>query len=156
MSILTPHLLDQLGSEVEFRYPAINSGGCCIFASLVARHIAKRLPTTIKVENYCEADIDSIRPRLYHNSIDSWNSHGLQFAHVAVSFVYQGRKYYYDTRGCNTKYEALVYNGVLAGGNLTIDEAAELASQRGWNPAFDRRIIPELTELIDRFFATIH
>ena len=152
--------LNKLSSAVSSRYPEINSGGCCVFAALVAAKLTKIVPINVRVESGSRAyslDIDHIRVQKANNDCD-WSSYGVRFKHVLVSYEMNNRTWYYDARGVKKKYIPLSSTEkdgekVLCKGALNITEASYLAAESiRWNSLFDRADIPELIELVDMFF----
>lgn len=155
--------LNKLGADINERFPYINWGGCCVFASRVGRHL-ERIADSVVVRignDYGEWNanqrVDEIRPHIARNVPREWNKFGVHFAHVIIEFVYAGRKFHYDSLGV-TKPDTHTKMGryPLIAGGLTVGEATELcARQSGWNPCFDRDNIPAIEEMIENAFVEI-
>lgn len=151
--------LNKFAKQMQAEYPLMNSGGCCVFASLMSAHLAKILPVKIHVEgaSYYRTlnNIDHIRPNVVN---DDWSSHDVRFNHVSISYEVNGTTYFYDTRGSKKRYVPLcaarqLREAALHPGNLTINEASFLAAEDWrWNRSFDRKHIPKLIQQVDEFF----
>lgn len=155
MSTNIIELLNDFGAEMHQRFPLINDGGCCVFASLVARRLSAFFPTRIVVgDDEVSTTIDLAREYAADNCIYQWNDAGIGFGHVIVEFDCGGKTYHYDTSGCVEKSDTTnLFDYKIYAGYLTVQEAEELASTpRGWNTVFNRKDIPEIKWLVKRFF----
>ncbi len=154
--------LDALGEEVNTRWPKINNGGCCVFASLVGTALEKK-GIRIKgvVSSYFAETAKPIStarkgvlrqvnndPKSY--TLRAWNDNGVSFGHVGLEFKINGKRMHYDSNGL------VPAGGELLGfpiyrGRLTLEEMTILAnSNEGWNPQFGRGNIPALKRLITK------
>lgn len=149
--------LKELGQNVMEQFEYINQGGCCVFAALVGKKLQEYFPVRIRASNnyhgYRIRDLNEIRPNLEDNTIWEWYNEGIDFNHVIIEFDYKGKTYHMDSTGV---YKAgkrdPSFKYVLYKGYLTVEEAAELAKQKDWNPTFDRKLIPTLRKTVDNFF----
>lgn len=157
--------LNAFGRHVEDTFPRINHGGCAVFAVAVAEHLRQKYPTSIAVgaayywttpENI--PSIDAARPKIVSDSMVDWNNNGVHFNHVIVEFKHGNKTYHFDTAGCIKAADMTkTGNYRLAKGRMTVVEAAWVAAEEnGWNKSFDRAFIPQLLEMVDNFFATVH
>lgn len=151
--------LNELGSDVYARYPRINCGGCCVFASLVGARLERLgIATRIAVgddEIELGTNIDEIRPKI-DNKLRNWNREGVHFGHVVVEFDYDGATYHYDTAGVIPAQDhTKTINYQIFDGRLTVKEASELAAEERWNWMFNRACIPDLTRMVNDFFDMI-
>lgn len=155
-------VLNKLGANINRRYPDINSGGCCVFASLVGHELERRnIDTKIIVASTCpedkghKASIDDARLFVGRdNCMSRWNDEGIQFSHVGIEFRLGDDVYHYDSNGAHPE-DALLGIYRIYPGRLTVKEATELANDGdGWNSMFDRDDIPGLRMRIQKFFNT--
>lgn len=137
------------------KFYRINSGGCCVFASLlgdVIRKIYDDVPVRFAVYSFDTAnkDINKIRFNVNDNSVREWEQCGLDFYHVLMEFKYKNRWYLCDALDGIDTYAPKSYrnSGKRYKGSLTLTEVKELAADTRWNPAFDRRLIPQLEDTI--------
>ncbi len=145
--------LDMLGSEVNERFPNIDSGGCCVYASIVAAALKKHDIEAVGIVASWTAEgsrlnIDKIRTNIEKNTVFTWNDNGISFTHVGLEFRINGRLKYYDSKGVKrangTLDEMKVYKG-----RLSCDEMKKLAADwKGWNRSFNRDDIPALRRLV--------
>lgn len=141
-----------MGKAVQDRYPEINDGGCCVYASLVGEHLRIRhVPVKIIVssENGKEVDLDEVRHKIYDPGYkECWNLHGVNFNHVGIEFEYQGKKYHHDTVQ-TVRRQKILMEWPIYRGYLTVQEAKKLAAESSnWNSCFDRSGIPHIETLI--------
>ena len=148
--------LRKFAKRMHKKYPYMNHGGCCVFASMVSKHLRKVLPTTVAVGGYgYEPPIDKARAKVVRNSPGAWNAAGIYFCHVVTEIEHDGKKYFFDTKGVRKARDVVSAGGSwpLIEGRLTPEEAAELASYRsGWNHTFDRTDIPSIQRDVDKYF----
>jgi hypothetical protein len=155
--------LNQLGKDVAGMYESVNWGGCGVFAAKIASRLEKHAEKVrIRVGNdkheyHKGQDVAAVRPKLQSNTVYQWNKHDIHFAHVIVEFKYKGKKYHYDTFGAKPAKEVTFMGEYpLVAGGLTHQEMAELtATGRGWNPLFNRNIIPHIHKMIDDAFDVV-
>ena len=139
--------LNILGDRVNSAHDRINSGGCCVFAVLVAKELIKRrIRARIIVGGYCpDVNLQEVRMKIKDpGDYREWHDNDVYFAHVGVEFVYKGNVYHYDTNGVRPAGSTLerwrVHNG-----RMRISWAARLADRpEAWNYCFDRNEIPEI------------
>lgn len=155
--------LNTLGKNVMDKHPTINWGGCCVFASRVAKRLEGVVErVAVRVGNdygeyYDGQHLDHVRNNIQKNTPRQWNRHGIYFAHVIVEFDYRGRTYHYDALGAKKARNSTNMHGYpIIDGELTVQEATELANVKaGWNPSFDRAEIPYVEKLINDAFDAI-
>ena len=153
MSFVTD-FLSSLGEEVDFLFDNVNYGGCCVYASIVGKHL-KKLGMQVRGKvvggrfDHQVLDVDRIRRRINIQTpkMIDWSSEGLCFNHVAVSVFYEDKWLIHDTT--NTEVEGSDFGGrILHKGSLTTHDLTCLAMETGWNPDFDRAQIPDMTQFI--------
>jgi hypothetical protein len=163
MNIITK--MDLLGKEVLRRYPAINYGGCCVYAAMIVSALHKhKIKASGIVASYSAnslnaagSSIDAVRSNITKNTQDEWNKNGVSFSHVGVEFEHKALirtvKRHYDANGCHPVSSGL--DGMtIYKGRLTLGELRVLAGTRkGWNNMFDRKDIPELRKLVNSYLA---
>lgn len=150
--------LDLFMGEIESKYPDINCGGCCVFAALIGKYLEKQgIPVRIRaasMDGDNGANLTEIRKEIRRNNIFVWENYGVEFNHVIVEFDYKGETYHCDATGVH--YEDSVdpaFGWYLQDGYISVKDAAELAKAKsGWNPTFDRKLIPSLRKMVDNFF----
>jgi hypothetical protein len=159
MAVLLLRRLENLATATETNHPQLNWGGCCCFAAAVAARLRNIVPTRILVGNDKydpPPPIDVVRKCVKNNTVHEWNKRGFRFAHVIVEFVWKGTTYHYDSTGVHPARKKTNMGGYLIGeGELTQDEANELAAGRGWNTAFPRRELPTIYSRITVCFNRI-
>lgn len=147
-------VLNQLGQRINRWYPAINNGGCCVFAAIVGRELARRgfRVRVIVANRWPNVNIEEVKTNLKCiHSMYEWEENGVSFTHVGIEFQYNGRWWHYDTNGVHPKRKTL--DGIKVNpGRLTVAEA-ELLARYGedWNDMFSRRKIPSLRRHIVRY-----
>jgi len=141
--------LRALGSECEDTIPCLNQGGCCVYAA----HVAKRLqelgiPVWGIVADRDSKDkginINDVRlncgPDNSPKGVLEWNAEGVEFYHVLLQFVHEGKIWTHDSG--TTTDQRLTNDPTLGApiidGNLTVGELSALARDKRWNPSFDR------------------
>ena len=147
--------LNRLGKVVQEKYPNINHGGCCVFAALVATELVNQgIKVAGIVASYssrkCERTIEQIKADLKKNTLDEWEYNYVTFSHVGLELTINGKKRHYDTNGVTCVKRTLNYMP-LYNGRLTHTDLISLSRRKGWNPAFNRREIPELRKLVKSF-----
>jgi hypothetical protein len=148
--------LDKMGSGVNRKWPYINSGGCCVFASIVGKILQEKgIPVKGIVAAYSAQykfkPIWWMRRGVSNNSIPEWERRGLDFNHVGIEFRYGGKKWHYHSKGAQIAGKSFDRMPIFRG-RLTLDELIELAAnEEGWNSAFDRRDIPAIEKYITTF-----
>jgi hypothetical protein len=152
--------LNNLGTEVNRRWPYINSGGCCVYAALVgAELLARDVKVHVVVGAHCAETADTLDITEGKNHVQNigdpheWNAIGVYFNHVGLEFRIGKKWFQYDSDGVMPRIHIIdIYPKYL--GYLTVDDAAALAaSEEGWNCMFDRGHIPTLTKYVKSFMA---
>lgn len=147
--------LDELGQVVSELFPAINQGGCCVFAAMVINELQKQgiKASGIVMDFMAHKDthIDAVRPLVKANTIFEWQNNGIHFNHVAVEFTVGRKKKHYDTVGvvnADKRFQGMpIYQG-----RMTLEELEQIsARQPGWNPTFRRRDIPDIRRLVKNY-----
>lgn len=155
--------LKSVGRAVYKKYPYINSGGCCVYASAIATEL-KKLGIECRIvvcSSYVATTIDDARKQIHKSNrgnlptVDDWNSNCVYMDHVIVEFFYNGKVYHYDTDLLHKATNKFHRMSVLSG-RLTIEEATFIASTAsGWNTAFNRKDIPDIMVMIKDAFALV-
>lgn len=142
--------LDDLGRRVNFLFPKINNGGCCVFAALVTAELqrlginARGIVATYNPEKH----IDKVRPKVSSNTLDEWENNGINFTHVGVEYEIDGTVKHYDSNGVRDCGKKLMHWYIYKG-RLLLEEMKELSrTGRGWNPSFKRKDVPALKRII--------
>ena len=148
--------LNTLGQRINRRYPEINKGGCCVYASLIGEELRKRgIEVRIIVAAWgANKNLDKVRPRLMKTDRKvEWNDNDVYFNHVGVEFRHKGKTFHYDSDGVNPKSKKLKSYDVYPG-RLSVDEAKLLAAEpEGWNDSFGRSKIPSLKRHVRSYLA---
>jgi hypothetical protein len=148
--------LNTLGNRINRWYPEVNSGGCCVYASMIGEELRKRgIEVRIIVAAYSATkDIDKARKRVNNiHQKSEWNAEDIWFNHVGVEFQHEGVWYHYDSDGVNPKSKKLGSFTVYPG-RLSVDEAKVLADEpEGWNWSFDRNKIPAMKRHVKKYLA---
>lgn len=142
--------LDDLGRRVNFLFPYINSGGCCVFAAIVTAELQRLgIPARGIVASYNpENHIDKVRPKINSNSLDEWRENGINFTHVGVEYEIDGTIKHYDSNGVREEGKRLM-SWYIYKGRLLLEELKELSrTGRGWNNQFKRKDVPALKRVI--------
>lgn len=151
--------LRALAEQANKQFPDLNSGGCAVFAVMVADALrAQGINARIAVAMYHPPGLSMFSAR--HNAkhggnnppeMEDYNASDIYFNHVAVSFIINGRRWIYETTGGlqrRTRHTH-VMGMSLVPGSLSVDEVRPIAfSPWGWNDQFDRDDIPLVQELI--------
>lgn len=154
--MLTIEQLHQFVRILHKKYPKINYGGCCVFASHIAQHLQHLFPTKIILFDSESADVDinQIKSTLATNSLVEWNAHNVYPGHVLVQFEYNNKSYMLDSRGVYLLQDVEPsFEYMRISGWLSVDEALELAEDAGWCSDFDRSNIPNMDHDIKGFFS---
>lgn len=149
--------LNNLGQEAMERFPSLNSGGCAVFASLVADELAKQ---GIEAEGVVAMDFWDYTPnidkaRKHVNNVDDgdeWEANGVRLSHVGLKLNLNGKEMLYDSEGLrpvNRTRNSLMGYDVIQG-TFTREELRALADNAwNWNSMFNRQNIPKLKKLIE-------
>lgn len=154
--------LDDLAWKAGMNVPALNSGGCAVFAHEVAKRLADMgIPVTgvVAMADYYlprnTADwpsIDTARKAITDVSDGlQWNDNGVDFHHVGIEFTLDGQEYHFDSSGVSPAKQWMNrQDWKVLPGRLTVAELNELVKNPwNWNPAFDRdRGIPQIRRLV--------
>lgn len=149
--------LNRLGKDVNKRFPYLNHGGCCVYAAMVVAELRKqKVPAVGIVASYGAEEgvsIDLARQAVQNNTLREWNDNGISFSHVGVEFDHNGVKKHYDSNGVHKVRKVLDHMPIYEG-RLQYKELKELAERvEGWNPSFDRNIIPELRKIVKSYIS---
>lgn len=151
--------LNELGVEVNARIPKINYGGCAVFALMVTRQLMKigLRPRIILASYPGSLPLREVVPKLSNIKYQhNWNDYGLYFCHLGVEFTYEGKKYHYDSNGCNPAGEELLGYKIVDGW-MRIKWVEQIFSvPSNWNNEFNRRNIPELQKIVENYLDPTH
>lgn len=152
--------LNVLGKRINRWYPNINSGGCCVYAAMVAEELHKRgVDVCIIVAAECSdddeghnADLNYLERNIKSNSKADWNNNGVFFNHVGIEFRIGDDIYHYDSNGVHPE-DVMLDCWRLYEGRISIETAKSLAEEaEGWNTTFNRKSIPSLRLHVSNFF----
>ena len=157
--------LEKLGAEVSENVEQLNCGGCGVYAWLVAKALTKLgLKTEVVATNMGwfkkpdEIDLNALRAQLAEGNMSlktkrHWEMLGAEFAHVGVRLKV-GKKYYVaDANAVNPGKTRLASYKVYKGA-YTLEEAEAFAKEaRGWNSWFDRKQIPTIRKLVNKYLS---
>lgn len=150
--------LNTLGRRINRSYPALNEGGCCVYAATIGEELLKRgLKVRVVIANSFEAkkNLNRVRHKVNNtNQKRDWNSAGIYFNHVGVEFKLGGKWFLYDSDGVNPRGKKLGSYQVHPGFISVADAKALADESKGWNCSFSRRSIPHLKKHIKNFLAT--
>jgi hypothetical protein len=151
--------LNTLGKKVNKWYPDINSGGCCVYAVIVAEELLSRgRKPEIVVGNLGQPIIKIGQARnnvVNRNSMAEWGSAGVHFNHVGVTFRHKGVWFVYDSDGVNPLKIGRIGRYRLYPGRMTVEEARLVAADAGgWNKSFNRKCVPKLRLRVKEFLET--
>lgn len=141
--------LNKLGKKANRLTKNLNCGGCCVFASLVARALEQLRVPHEGVVSLSWGDLDSQRPM---NNLDAraWYERDVHFRHVGLRVYYEGEAWLFDSNGVTEADEAHLSYFPLSKGTLSDEELHCLAGEPVlWNPMFQRTLIPKLQALVD-------
>lgn len=160
-----PMLLGNIGVMVEKEVCNLNRGGCCVYASLVARKIKRFFPFITVGLKVCEDMSDkqrkkiyNIRPQISNNTPKNWSNQHIHFSHVVIMLKYNGTSVFLDSESISYDKKYFKFKGsdkTFHIGCLTIKEGLELAQSDDWNNAFNRAQIPLLKRIINTEFKKI-
>lgn len=160
---LNQHLY-KLGQRMNRFHPYINSGGCCVYASILGEELLKRgIDARIIVgasganhliQHIGKAScLNEVRDRIGPTALqENWQENGVHFNHVGLEFKSpdDGEWYHCDSDNvapqdwCLGTWE--IYKGWLS-----VEDGKILAAfPDGWNTAFDRKTIPLVKQMIRR------
>jgi hypothetical protein len=152
--------LNLLGQAAEKSIPALNYGGCCVFAAEVGKALkAKGIPVRgVARPSYAfwedEApDLRRIEKQMGDNSnAYDWEDAGADLQHVGLQ-VKLGRKWYnYDSEGLSPDLSNLRGRPAYSG-HLSVKALDKLAAvPDNWNRAFNRkRGVPAIKRLVREY-----
>jgi hypothetical protein len=155
--------LEKLASDVDTEIHAVNSGGCCVFASLVANKLIEAgIPARAVHADFWRHNITEMRKFIIEEGMDvyrksSWERAGASFYHVGVLFKFMNKWYTMDSTAIKPGRKYLGIEDMITGnGSFTAKEAEALAFRRDnagtWNSYFDRRQIPKMRRIINEHF----
>lgn len=153
------YVLNKLGAAVNNRFRFINSGGCCVYAALVAAELTKLNIQTkgiVGSRNATdETSIDIARSYVERNTIAEWQDNMIDLYHVGIEFVAFGETKHYDSNGVKLA-DGYIDSAPLYDGRLELSELEELAADNNWNPAFKRGNIPALRSLVKLYLKDLN
>lgn len=150
--------LHEAGIRTRKVAPAINYGGCCVWAAAVGRALERRgITARVIVRDWRSeghAGIDAVRDAVRHmlrrqnnrNPAIAWNRNGVEFNHVGLEVDLAGKTWHVDAEGVFPAGNHPMFDPTgLYAGRLTVAEAGLLARDAyAWNTRFDRRLIPRV------------
>lgn len=158
------HRLEILAEDINTKIRAVNAGGCCVFASLVAeRMIETGIPArVVHADMWTEHNITAMRKEIIDSNMDvyckeDWETAGASFWHVGVLFKFLNKWYTMDSTAIKPGRKYLGIEDMITGnGSFTAKEAEALAFRRDnaytWNCWFDRSQIPKMKLIINTHF----
>ena len=156
-------MLHELQHEVTQTIPNLNCGGCGIFASEVAKRMAR---LGYEVEVITPSHRGSVTPLEISKNVSNrkskkcitWDDLGLHRNHLAVRFKSRGLVYTYDSTALLLGGKKFGSAGFYVcrygfGKGLTWQQASKLARDKtAWNQEFDRVYTDLLKSIIRRYF----
>jgi hypothetical protein len=136
----------------------INSGGCGVFAAMVAKRLNRLgIPAVVRVGAH---DADTSNDRLkraltYPDSISKeyLSNEGVEFYHLIVEFKHGGETYHLDSNQFHKATPITNNYGVrLYDGHLTPLQALQIARSKYWNYQFNRKQIPNMIRKLNEAF----
>lgn len=158
MTMQIPRQLSALGADMNERIDALNAGGCAVYASHVAARLHRLgVPVWGVVSMAWGGDgvnLNTIRVNAKPRTVYDWNAAGVDFNHVLIQFVHDGRIWTHDSNTTVPKaleHESTCYGRIVEGA-MTVRELQTIASkQEGWNRCFHRESgIPEIRSGVRR------
>lgn len=93
------------------------------------------------------------------NSKHNWSSNGIDFWHVAVQFMHDGKWYSCDSDSVHRGIDRFGKRRLMhkaPGSGFTVNEAIGFAEEvEGWNSCFNRTDIPAVKNLIDKYLSPL-
>lgn len=150
--------IQKILDKIDGEFYRINSGGCCVMASILA-HQMKKIVDDVNIVTTgwgTASSLDSIRHNISDNTnMEEWENNGVGFNHVWVEFKWNGRWYAMDSKGIKTRKEQYREWGKPYKGSFTLDEARAFARSTDWNPTFERWQIPLMRKRAYYHFARL-
>lgn len=153
--------LNELGDAVMDDVDNLNSGGCGIFAAMVAKSlIDKGIPTSLfscwdEIWDGQGGNIDLARPLVKDvGEYQDWRENGIRNAHVGVEFEFDGKLYHYDSsEGVHEARNWLSRESwIVNDGRYTLAEMEALNERpHNWNSRFDRKQIPKIQHYVEEY-----
>lgn len=154
--------LEKLASQINGEINRINSGGCCVFASMAYPYLKEMgLKPKIRVSGsiYNKRKIlGRVRNKIEDTgNVHHWWEEGISFRHVLNEIEIKGEKYFFDAYGVvkvekKSKIEPFCH-GLIQRGHLMYEEAVQIAAcPDGWNPTFNRGDIGKMATLLEKGF----
>lgn len=161
MSVLTSSL-ERLGNEANATFAYLNSGGCCVFASFVARELASKgyrakgvvVSYNSHAANGKPLSINEARKNVKYNSMRQWADNGVFFSHIGIEFQEGSTRRRYDSYGVIGAKSKLMGMSAYQG-RLSVPELEDLSLDDNWNPTFDRNLIPRVEALVKKHLSDI-
>jgi hypothetical protein len=150
--------IDNACRHINRQIPRINSGGCAVFASLLAQCLTRYGDVKIAIgDDDSFESVDTVRKNVFGDTADDWNQQGVSFNHVVTEFTYKGESYHIDSSGVHPANNLThVGDFSILPGRMTVPEVMGIAaSHLGWNRMFNRDTIPAMKDLFDTEFAKI-
>jgi hypothetical protein len=145
-------------SIISDKYKSINAGGCGVFALYLSEELEKRnvKHEIVWIGETCNNSKRVIRDVLNSNSnfnLQIFNENGVYLSHVMIKVG----KRYVDAEGVftgfNNTYWAARNRFVLA--KITKKELSMLVeSPEGWNPSFNRGLMPKIKKQVKKIIET--
>lgn len=155
-----------LGHTVSENIKNINIGGCCVYASILAKELEKYFPyfnINLKVAadfNYSN-NIEEIRKRITKNTSREWYNFGIDFQHIVIEIQYKNNFIITDSENTlisNEIFNSVPYDGrklYFYKGRLSIKDGIELSKDaNNWCNFFDRDQIPKMQKIIKKEVTT--
>ncbi len=149
-----------LGRQLIREFPFLDCGGCAVYAAILGEQLELIGAEDVSVwvsalEDYIGLiDIDAVRDRIADTgSIRAWGREGVEFVHLGVEYTWECETWHADSK----KLERIDFDQDLSwlvyDGRLTLSETRKLSRQsKGWNPMFDRTLIPALEASVREAF----
>lgn len=148
------YTLAELGRYIVDRYPTVNSGGCCVFASVVGRELLNRgIDVKIIVGSKTPvSNLEVIRNTMKDShDIEEWNMNGVVFNHIAIELPLDGKMFFFDADGLS-RADRSFHGWGIHPGRLTVAEAESMAMRDdAWNDMFDRKHVSKMARRIRSF-----
>ena len=153
--------LDELGTDIDSSFDYINSGGCCVYSSIVGKELINRnfdVKFAVSDSMFEEGtNLNKTRKQVTNNSIKEWNNNGIYFGHVFIELHYKNKKYFWDSSGISKSAKQDPTCGLpVIPGRLNLEEVISLSRSsngEGWNKRFKRTQIPHMRRMIKKAFS---
>lgn len=157
LQLIRSHLTE-MGLAVEKAAPAINLGGCGIYAHAIGerlRHlgVVDVIEYKIQAPGYVDddeddlADLDLVQQDGVEHTATWWSYYDVYINHVYVKIQKDYQKWYVDTESFGGRPSNL-HPGSIDPENLRMLNE----DVKSWNDKFNRRDIPKVIGIVDRHF----